>query len=107
MNEQLNKKEFGAEIARLRKLKGYSQEYMAIQLGIDASTYSKKESGECGFSDAQLFKCSLILEFSVDELFQRVNPKEYAKSDMLALKEKFKEKVIAWLLNELGGPMPI
>lgn len=51
-----------------RKQKGLSQEYMAKQLGVNASNYSKLERGETRITVERLFQIARVLSVDVDRL---------------------------------------
>lgn len=72
-------KDLALKIRKLREIHGYSQEYVAYEMGISQAAYSKKENGHTEFSLNCLQKLSSILNidvvellhFSVPELMQR------------------------------------
>ncbi len=51
-----------------RKQKGLSQEYMAQQLGVNASNYSKLERGETRITVERLFQIARVLSVEVERL---------------------------------------
>ncbi|HEU0226759.1 MAG TPA: helix-turn-helix transcriptional regulator [Arachidicoccus soli] len=55
-------KEIGSKIRQLRELKGYTQDYMAHQMGISQRAYSKIENNETRINWDKLTKVSEILE---------------------------------------------
>lgn len=68
-------------IRKIREIKGYSQEYLAKELGVSIKTYSRVESGQSRLPVSRLDKISEILdvtptaimEFRVDEIFNQLN----------------------------------
>lgn len=58
----------GENILRLRKAKGFSQEYMAEQINVSRQTISNWELGETSPNPEQLLLLSKTLETSVDNL---------------------------------------
>lgn len=58
----------GEKILRLRKAKGFSQEYIAEQINVSRQTISNWELGETSPNPEQLLLLSKILETSVDSL---------------------------------------
>jgi transcriptional regulator with XRE-family HTH domain len=56
-------------IKAARAIKGYSQEDMANQLGIDYSTYGKIENGHSGLKVERLFEIAKILDLDIKRLF--------------------------------------
>lgn len=54
-------------VARRNKL-GYSQEYVAVLLGISTNSYSKIENGHTAIISKRLFQIASALKTSVDEL---------------------------------------
>jgi transcriptional regulator with XRE-family HTH domain len=63
MAEDLN-----SRIRKFRELKGYSQENIAMDLGLNQSQYSRRESGQIEFSAKELKMLSKILERNLDDL---------------------------------------
>lgn len=55
-------------IRSFRLFKGYSQEYVAKQLGIDQAKYSKMESGNTVIKSDMLKRIAEILEVSSEDL---------------------------------------
>ena len=55
---------YGEKIKTIRELRGYSQEYMADQLGIAQNTYSKIETGQTKLSAEKLKQVTEILGVS-------------------------------------------
>jgi transcriptional regulator with XRE-family HTH domain len=64
-----SKQNLGNKIKKLRELKNLTQSYMASELGITQSTYSKIEIGEIDISFSKLEKISEVLEMSPEEIF--------------------------------------
>tara|TARA_Y100000588_G_C14228054_1_gene914013 strand:- start:831 stop:1196 length:366 start_codon:yes stop_codon:yes gene_type:complete len=58
----------GKKIRKVRELKGYSQEYMAGELGISQKTYSNIETDQAKVHFNRLEEISVILEISLIEL---------------------------------------
>ena len=60
---------FSDNLIKLRKSKGFTQQQVASELGIDRTTYTKYETGvsEPGFE--MLIRLSQLLDVSLDELF--------------------------------------
>jgi transcriptional regulator with XRE-family HTH domain len=52
-----------------RKVKGYSQEYMGNQLGMDYSFYGRLENGKTHIKLDRLLEICEILEINVADLF--------------------------------------
>ena len=61
-------RKIGAKIRRIRALKGYSQEYMAISLGITQNSYSKLENQKTKMSLERIHTIAKILEIDPLEL---------------------------------------
>lgn len=49
-------------------MKGYSQEYVANELGISQNAYSKLESGKTEISVKRVYEIALVLGISIYEL---------------------------------------
>jgi transcriptional regulator with XRE-family HTH domain len=58
----------GEKIAILRTCRGFSQEYMAAQIGIKQNTYSSYELHDEKISDDVLIKISQVLGVSVEDI---------------------------------------
>ena len=58
----------GEKIRKVRELKGYSQEYLAIKLGISQKTYSKLESNQSRLDFTRLDKIATIFEIDIIQL---------------------------------------
>jgi transcriptional regulator with XRE-family HTH domain len=57
------------KIRKLREIKGYSQEYMAIATEISQRQYQRLESGEHDMSLSRLERICTALDISTDQLF--------------------------------------
>lgn len=55
-------------IRGIRCAYGYSQEYLAEQLGISVSNYRKKESGIVGFSDSEKIIVARVLNLNQNQV---------------------------------------
>ena len=59
---EFNKSEFGERLKKFRKIKGLSQDNLAITIGKNASTIARFESGELIPNAEQIFLlCSCLL----------------------------------------------
>ncbi|QSB29190.1 helix-turn-helix domain-containing protein [Flavobacterium sp. CLA17] len=58
----------GEKIKNIRELKNYTQEYIAFQLGITQSGYSKIEKGKTSLSLEKLEQLALILEVPLENI---------------------------------------
>ncbi len=61
-------KDLALKVRRLRELYGYSQEYVAFEMGISQAAYSKKENGHTEYSLNCLQKIAQILHIDAIEL---------------------------------------
>lgn len=68
-------KNLSIKVRRLREIYGYSQEYIAFELGISQAAYSKKETGRTELSFDCLEKLSKIYGLSLMELIS-LSPQE-------------------------------
>ncbi|GAA4326707.1 hypothetical protein GCM10023149_29680 [Mucilaginibacter gynuensis] len=59
-----NTKKIGEMIRIQRTIKGYNQEYMAFELNISQSTYSKMERDESEITLTRIYEIAEILEIS-------------------------------------------
>jgi len=58
----------GIKVRKLREIYGYSQEFVAFQLGISQAAYSKKESGRTGLSISCLNKLAAVYCLSMVDI---------------------------------------
>ena len=58
-------KECAAKIKRIREQKGYTQDYMAVELGISQASYARIESEESKLTVDRLLEISAILETDI------------------------------------------
>jgi transcriptional regulator with XRE-family HTH domain len=56
------------KLRKIRELKGYSQEYMALQMDMSQRQYQRIESGEADISMGKLEEMCKALEVSVEQL---------------------------------------
>ena len=59
-----------ANIRRIRESKNYSQDYMAVKLGISQNAYSKIELAYSSITLSRLFKISEVLETNLADLIK-------------------------------------
>jgi len=55
----------GTKIRKIRELKGYSQEFLAIQLGMSQNNYSRIENNDINVTLSKLQKIAEVLEVNV------------------------------------------
>ncbi|HJS00975.1 MAG TPA: helix-turn-helix transcriptional regulator [Flavobacterium sp.] len=60
---------FHEKIKLIRESKKLSQSYLAYELNLDQSQYSRREKGEIQFVSDEIVKLSKLLETSISELF--------------------------------------
>lgn len=60
--------EVGSKIKKIRELKNFTQEYMAEQLHISQSTYSRFEKDDSDITLSQLENISKILDVKIEDL---------------------------------------
>ncbi len=66
----LNNSTFVNKLKELRKAYGYTQDYVAITLGITRQTYSHYETGKRTPNPEMLYKLAGLYHISVDDLMQ-------------------------------------
>lgn len=79
----LTEQQIGERIAHLRRLRGFSQDDIALAIGMPRSSLAKMEVGKRILSALELQRISLVLQFSVDEFFNESsfqNPAETASN---------------------------
>jgi len=80
MNKE--RKSILCNIAQIRKNKGYSQEYLAAQIGLKQAGYALIEKGERGLSYDLLLQIAIALEMDVIDLI--TYPKRYKDISQVA-----------------------
>ncbi|MFA6770365.1 MAG: helix-turn-helix transcriptional regulator [Bacteroidales bacterium] len=71
-------KQIRERIRRARRVKGYTQEYMAESLGISTNSYREIESGKTTLINPRLCKIAELLGLPMESLiFERVTKEEY------------------------------
>lgn len=73
------------QIKEIRRAKGIRQEYLAAQLGIDRTSYSKKELGKAPISLDELVMVMQLLDIEWHDIFSGMSPK------ILAIQERLEE----------------
>ena len=66
-------KEFGANLRKLRLKKGFTQEALANELGVEISQISRIERGVINTSVTTLYAISKILEVNTNDFFNSSN----------------------------------
>lgn len=89
MSTTLSQKEIGKRIMELRKAKGLSQDELAKDLAMPRSSLAQVELGNRYVDVLELYRLSLLLEFSLDDFLS----KDFNKPQKEILKEEKKEKV--------------
>jgi transcriptional regulator with XRE-family HTH domain len=62
-------KKYAVRLRKIRISHEYSQEYMALKLGMAISTYSKLEQGKTELTLTRLVQLSDILQFNLSQFF--------------------------------------
>jgi transcriptional regulator with XRE-family HTH domain len=62
---------WGEKIRMIREIRGYSQEYMACQLGMAQNSYSKIETGQTKLTVERLKNVADVLEVSSSDIISR------------------------------------
>ena len=55
----------GTKIKKIRELRNFTQEYMAVQLGENQSTYSRYEDNQHDITIKQLHNIASVLDISI------------------------------------------
>jgi transcriptional regulator with XRE-family HTH domain len=71
MNIKLSQKEIGQRLARLRKIKGFSQKELAISVSISRPSLAQIELGNRSVDIMELQNLSIVLGFSLDEFMSK------------------------------------
>jgi transcriptional regulator with XRE-family HTH domain len=67
MNTKLSQNQIGQRIAKLRKIKGLSQEELAKRIKLSRSSLAQMELGNRNIDVLELLTLSMVLGFSLDE----------------------------------------
>ncbi len=67
-------KNIAGNIRRTRESKGYTQEYLAMKLGISQNAYSKIELGYTKITLERLFQIARITEVEIGTLMSEAKP---------------------------------
>jgi transcriptional regulator with XRE-family HTH domain len=97
----LSQKEIGKRIMGLRKAKGLSQDDVAKNIGISRSSLVQVELGNRYVDVLELYKLSLLLEFSLDEFLSK-DFKQSKKEEIISEKkgkEKMEERIAVPEMN--------
>lgn len=65
-----DKVEFGRRVAKFRKARKMTQEYVATRIGVSPKHISAIECGRSGCSEATLWKLSVLFQCTIDSFFQ-------------------------------------
>jgi transcriptional regulator with XRE-family HTH domain len=70
------------QVKKYRELKGYSQENMAMDLGLSQSQYSRRENGIIQFTTDELIAIAAMLDVDFSTLIQSVKQHPDAKFEL-------------------------
>lgn len=59
----------GLKIKKLRELRNFTQEYIANEIGLDQSAYSRLEKGETKITIDRLTKIASVLDIDPEDIF--------------------------------------
>ncbi|MEK6546847.1 MAG: helix-turn-helix transcriptional regulator [Bacteroidota bacterium] len=76
-------KKYASRLRKIRISHEYSQEYVALKLGIAISTYSKLEQGKTELTLTRLVQLSEILQFNLSQFFDE-EPEMEVSEDVYA-----------------------
>lgn len=79
-------------IKAIRRFKKVSQNYLAHELNMSQSQYSRREKGEIQFIPEEIVKLSKLLETSISELFGEKIIETQRIKDNLSVAEKLIEQ---------------
>lgn len=94
MNPANQEKTILDTIKKIRRNKGYSQQYMAMKMGVEQSTYNKLEGGKSSLRIIHLLEICKILEIDSGQIMNLTT-----KSDKSEIRRVFSD--IEGLLSEL------
>jgi transcriptional regulator with XRE-family HTH domain len=73
-------KKYAARLRKIRISHEYSQEYVALKLGMSNSAYSKLEQGRTEMTLSRLVQMSEILQFNLSQFFDEEPEMEVGES---------------------------
>ncbi len=91
----------GSVVKKHRQIKGYSQENMAMDLGLSQSQYSRRESGKIQFTIAEIMKIAVLLDIDLDVLLGKEQSSHAKNTTPINYKEKDMGKLITQLIEVL------
>lgn len=88
--KRLSKKKMVQKIKYLRKEKGYTQEQLSVETGINRQMIGRLENGEYMPSIPQLEKLAEVLVFEIPDLYEESEPMIYTafRSSNVSAEEK-------------------
>lgn len=90
------------KIKLIRESKNFSQIYLAHELGLNQSQYSRREKGEIQFNSDEIIKLSHLLETPISNLFseqQNIISEQSHNHDIVSISAKLIEQY-EWRLKE-------
>jgi len=94
MEKLLTQKDLGERIARLRKLKGFSQENLAKSIQMSRSSLAQLELGNRSMDVLELQKIAQVLSFSLDDFMAKeLPPRNY--DEILESKSSVQEERVS------------
>ncbi|WP_340076153.1 helix-turn-helix transcriptional regulator [Leptobacterium sp. I13] len=75
-------------IRNVRKVRGYSQEYLAFRLNISQAAYTKLERNETKLSVERLLKIAEVLETPLEQLLEIASNKSHDKKESTKMSPK-------------------
>jgi len=84
----LDELSLGTKIRRFRKMRGFTQGYMADKMDLSIRGYSKIELGETKLSVIRLFEIAEILDLSVHEILLPAREDTERKSGSLSARSQ-------------------
>ena len=87
----LGKENIGKRIARIRKLKGYTQQDLARSIGISREALSSYENGRNRLYDEMVSRFALELGVTADEILGLSTAKQSKKNDTLRVTRRIRQ----------------
>jgi transcriptional regulator with XRE-family HTH domain len=85
--------DLGLKIRNIRASKGFSQEYVANELGIKQAAYSKIESGKSDLTINRLYEVAELLQVSVYDLMENVHTVNEVKTNPKLVKSDYEVSI--------------
>jgi transcriptional regulator with XRE-family HTH domain len=104
----------GQKIKKIREFKNFTQEYVAFEIGLSQSAYSKIEQGETELTLTRLKQISVVFEMSPEDILtfngnflfsdshEKVKESDYNRLQSMQSAAEQYEMQLKWLRDEVS-----